>query len=166
MKTYYRCLIRFRQRDRYALWYTNDVDGFVLRRGKIPVFGSEEELERFAGQQEVVLEPEEPEVHHLDLAAQWVQTGVGAGVNCSVFNSVFNLCLDAAAALGQPASWERPEFNRIYDKLFWGCNLPAVTPPGREYVPLWSLEELAILRDVLRKALDQFLAGAEFVPDP
>jgi hypothetical protein len=36
-----------------------------------------------------------------------------------------------------------------YDKLFWGNNLPVVTPPGEFYVPAWSDEELAELHRIL-----------------
>jgi len=166
MRTYYLCLVRFRQRDRYTLWYSNDTDGLELRDGKISLFGAEEQLVRLAAEQGLQFENEEPVLHDFDLAAQWVQTGDASEVDCSVFNSVFNLCTDAAQSLGQPASWESPQFRPIYQKLFWGCNLPALTPPGEQYIPRWSWDELGVLRDALRKALDQFLAGVELVPDP
>jgi hypothetical protein len=163
--TYYICLIRFRQRDRYTLWYADERDGLVLREGKIPLFGCEEQLEQFAAEQGILYEDEEPAPHDFDLAARWVQRGDRHSVDCPVFNAVFNLCTDAAHSLGQPGSWERAEFDPIYDKLFWGCNLPAITPPGEHYVPTWSPEEIAILREALRQALDQFLAGVDLVPD-
>jgi len=34
-----------------------------------------------------------------------------------------------------------------YDKIFWGNNLPAVTPEGNYYSPLWSTEEISSLRN-------------------
>jgi len=30
---------------------------------------------------------------------------------------------------------------KIYNKLFWGSNLPAVTPKGRYYEPIWPRRE-------------------------
>jgi len=41
--------------------------------------------------------------------------------------------------------------NKAYDKLFYGCNLPAVTPGGKSYSPLWSHEEILSMRAELRK---------------
>lgn len=165
MKTYYRCQVRFRQRDRWAIWYSNEQDGLVVRDGKIPFFGVEDQAEQFADEQEISLEDEEPILHDFDLAARWVQTGNGHDVDCSTFIAVFNLCTDLVRSLGQPASWESPGFDPIYEKLFFGCNLRVLTPPGEQYVPAWSREEVAVMRDALRNALDQFLAGAELVPD-
>jgi hypothetical protein len=40
----------------------------------------------------------------------------------------------------------------IYDKLFYGNNLPSVTPPGEKYRVTLTREELAVLRVVLRHA--------------
>jgi hypothetical protein len=37
----------------------------------------------------------------------------------------------------------------LYDKLFHSCNLPSMTPPGREYVPVWLASEVAALKQVL-----------------
>jgi hypothetical protein len=39
-----------------------------------------------------------------------------------------------------------PLLDTVYDKLFYGINLPAVTPKGRSYSPLWTRAELRTLR--------------------
>ena len=41
--------------------------------------------------------------------------------------------------------------NKAYDKLFYGCNLPAVTPEGKSNSPLWSHEEILSMRAELRE---------------
>ena len=41
----------------------------------------------------------------------------------------------------------------IYDKLFWGCNLPSMTPPGMHYEPTWSPEEITTVVEVLHSGL-------------
>lgn len=30
--------------------------------------------------------------------------------------------------------------DKIYQKLFWGCNLPSVTPENKYYEPIWEKE--------------------------
>lgn len=44
----------------------------------------------------------------------------------------------------------------IYEKLFWGNNLPTVTPAGKTYVPVWTQNELERLRSVMAYGIDNF----------
>jgi len=47
-------------------------------------------------------------------------------------------------------------FSEVYEKLFWGNNLPAVTPKGFHFDPEWSPDEIAGLATVLRAGLKLF----------
>lgn len=163
MPTYYLCRVRIREQDRWGIWFTNERDGLVVRDSKIPLFAAEAEVRAFALAQGLTLDPETPSLFDFDRALGWLPTARSGAVVCPVFLDVFNLCTDAVNSVGQRASWERPEFNRIYLKLFYGCNLPSITPPGKRYVPFWRREELRRLRKSLRLAIDQFLANVEFV---
>jgi len=40
--------------------------------------------------------------------------------------------------------------NKAHDKLFYGCNLPSVTPEGKSYSPIWTKEEITAIRSELR----------------
>ena len=40
--------------------------------------------------------------------------------------------------------------NKAHDKLFYGCNLPSVTPKGKSYSPIWTAEEITVMRSALR----------------
>lgn len=44
--------------------------------------------------------------------------------------------------------------NEVYDKLFWGNNLPSVTPEGKHYTPKWSKNEIAFLENGIKKFFD------------
>jgi hypothetical protein len=48
------------------------------------------------------------------------------------------------------------QFPKIYHKLFWGNNLPPVTPEGCHFNPEWSRDELAALAGVLSAGLEMF----------
>lgn len=73
-----------------------------------------------------------------------------------VFLNAWNF-LDNLASLHEGAD---SAFNRLsheaacYDKLFWGNNLPAITPAGEFYRPSWRDEELAEIRSVFEAGLD------------
>ena len=46
--------------------------------------------------------------------------------------------------------------NKAHDKLFYGCNLPSVTPEGKSYNPIWTKEEVAAMRSALRAVWTTF----------
>jgi hypothetical protein len=46
----------------------------------------------------------------------------------------------------------------IYDKLFWGNNLPLITPEGERYLPEWSADEVQSLAQILASGLDLFIS--------
>lgn len=54
--------------------------------------------------------------------------------------------------------------DKAYDKLFWGCNLPSVTPEGKSYSPLWSTAEINSLRVELRTAWQAFRSQGYIQP--
>jgi hypothetical protein len=55
--------------------------------------------------------------------------------------------------------------SELYHKVFFANNLPAVTPNGATYTPLWSSEELARLSHTLRLGLAQFTDRLSEVSD-
>ena len=50
----------------------------------------------------------------------------------------------------QQSEDEREILGKVYDKLFYGNNLPAVTPANRNYSPLFSSIERKVMRRYLR----------------
>lgn len=39
--------------------------------------------------------------------------------------------------------------DKVYEKIFWGCNLPAVTPEAKSYSPLWAENEIEVWREYM-----------------
>ncbi len=46
--------------------------------------------------------------------------------------------------------------HKAYDKIFWGCNLPSVTPERKSYSPLWIEAEIKSMRTELRTVWQSF----------
>ena len=65
--------------------------------------------------------------------------------------TAWNSLDDLTKSLGVPLGFSGRMANRCYDKLFWGLNLQAVTPPGEWYRPAWQPRELAKIDQVLRE---------------
>lgn len=51
----------------------------------------------------------------------------------------------------QQDDYEREVLRNVYDKLFYGNNLPAVTPSNRNYSPLLSSNERKVMRRYFRR---------------
>ena len=50
---------------------------------------------------------------------------------------------------------------KIYDKLFFANNLPAVTPRGASYEPIWSEDEVELLSRIYRFGLAELRASIQ-----
>lgn len=74
--------------------------------------------------------------------------------------TAWNALDDLAKATGTPLGFFGRLANRAYDKLFYGLNLPSVTPPGEWYSPAWRPRELAKIDQVLREVGARVSASA------
>jgi hypothetical protein len=43
--------------------------------------------------------------------------------------------------------------NRIYDKLFFGNNIPGIMPEGQVYTPKWTKKEIARVAEIMNEGL-------------
>ncbi len=66
------------------------------------------------------------------------------------------LFADVSSSIDGGFDADRKLTQKIYDKLFWGCNLPIVTPEGEHYHPAWTKRELTIMHDVPGSGLKLF----------
>ena len=133
--------------------------------GWIPSFTDREGVQAYAARGEIVLENEEPILHDLDGVARWLDLRGKVArkclrrtrIDCAEFLAAWNLFADVESAVRKARKGKLPCRHLIvYDKLFHGCNLPAITPPGMHCEPIWSNAEVGILRRVLGKGLQLF----------
>jgi hypothetical protein len=147
---YYPCRVELDGSAKFVAWYTADRDGFLRDpHGRLVVAGT-------AGALGIPLETAEPAEYNFDQIRAWCAHPDAAAVDCRAFLDVWNF-LDDLAGLhaGADTAYTRLSkgASRSYDKLFWGNNLPAVTPPGEWFNPSWSPEELAAIRAVFEGGL-------------
>ena len=79
--------------------------------------------------------------------------------DCNKILAAWNLFGDVATSLGEPGAVFRrmdSQFRAIYNKLFWGNNLPSVTPEGSRDIPEWSSDELDSLVKIMISGLELF----------
>ena len=136
--------------DLFVIWYTADSDGFVRAPGGRVVVADTAEALGVASASAL------PAAYDFDRVQAWCDYPNAAGLDCRAFLDAWNFLDDLT---GLPAGADTP-YTRLsraavgcYDKLFWGTNLPAVTPPGGRFDPAWTPAELAAIRSVFTAGL-------------
>ena len=153
-RLYYVLWYHLDNKDRYLIWFTNETDGVVVNaEGQIPIFKTKAHLRAYAQREGLPIEPEEPKIHHFDRVVAGLKRKRPVELDCDAFLSVWNLLGDISNSLGGGFDEDKSRTQKIYEKFFWGNNLPTVTPVGKCYVPLWSGQEHQIMRDALGEGL-------------
>ena len=168
-RIYYAVRYHLDNQDRYLLWHSNDADGIkeadgvaLTQEGNIPVFRTQQSLLDYAQSKRLLLVQESPpDFINLDVVKTWLKRKRPAQLDCIAFLSAWNLFADISMSIGGSFDPNKDNTRKIYSKLFWGNNLPAVTPVGRHYEPLWSGLESRIIRQVLSEGLLLFLTQQE-----
>ena len=151
-RSYHVNLLRLTGEERFFVWCSDTQDGVLLSApGTMAFFTHLSEVERYASAHDFVLEASKPHLYDLDRLTEWLSSQTQP-IDCEFLLDTWNLLTDIAATL-QTRLIEPTGSLAVYDKLFWGCNLPSMTPPGRHYEPIWSPEEVGTLVTVLRSGL-------------
>lgn len=156
-RTFYVCQYRFDGREGCLIWYTNEPDGVLTGSdGKVLRFSDAQSLREYAASIGIVIEPETPILHDLDVAAKWVAAGGQGNVNPDELLKTWNLFTDVAYSVGASFEGESPLLEDIYSRLVQSSDLPALIVPGSKPCSEWEEEERKILSDVLSRGLTVF----------
>ena len=163
-RIYYTVRYRLDNKDRYLIWFRTeeeDLDGVVVgKNGTIPIFINETDLMNYAESCGFMpVESSASVIHNLDAIAKWLNEKKrqrARRVDCEKFLNDWNLLGDVSSSIGGDFDPQKERTQKIYEKLFWGNNLPSLTPPGKFYVPIWSGREMQTLHEVFSQGLLMF----------
>jgi hypothetical protein len=139
----------------YCLWDdSGTVDLFLIDPDNhIKYFPSIFDLEAFCHKNSLPL-CEERNKYNLDIIVEWLKTP-HADIDCDSFLDVWNVVSDLAHSIHEPFCGDDDgEIRSVYNKLFYGCNLPTINTSGKEYIPVWPEDEIIILLQVLKNAVE------------
>jgi hypothetical protein len=128
--------------------------------GVAPSFGNLSSLQAFTSQKKIIVNVEQPHLFDFNKIIYWI-TDRNSPFECSDFLNAWNAFSDIAASCPQIQTDFRKlhrEKKAIYDKLFWGCNLPAVTPEGERFEPEWNPRETESIASIMTSGLDLFVS--------
>ena len=171
-RVFYPVRYRLDNTERFLLWHSasddgdDEADGVVTQANKVPVFRSLQSLLAYA--QSTGLSPVDegnPAFFDLDAVKRWLRRKRPARLDCVVFLNAWNLLADLSASVKGDFDPDKDETGRVYLKLFWGSNIPAITPPGKHYDPVWPGRESRMIRRVLSGGLSLFRSLASSQPE-
>jgi hypothetical protein len=155
-RLHYPCRVQLNGSAVFVIWYSDERDGFVLDGGRLLTACTADALTVAARARGIPLVNDAPADYDFDRIRAWCAAPVGARIDCRAFLNAWNF-LDDLAGLSTGADTEYSRQSRrsaaSYDKLFWGSNLPAVTPLGERYDPVWDADELIEIRRVMNAGL-------------
>jgi hypothetical protein len=151
VREYFSNNIIFDNKDHFCIWFSEGKSGFITEENKIKSFPTYNELSRFAEKNGIRLN-DERESLTVDYAIEQLKNKT---LDCNYLISIWHAAEDIADSLEIPfyGSMGANNTDDIYDRLFWGCNLPAVTPKGKHYTPIWTGEELRILTRTIKDGI-------------
>ncbi len=163
-RVYYAVRYRLDHKDRWLLWHSDDAangleaDGIVVdQTSQVPVFRTPQGLATYAETNNLLpLENDNSAFYNFDAVEKWLKRKRPTQLDCVEFLNAWNLLADLSATISGDFDSDKIETGDIYSKLFWGSNIPAITPPGKHYDPVWVGRESRIIRQVIEHGLSLF----------
>lgn len=157
-RSHYLCRLRFNGAVIFVAWYSAERDGFVRdAAGRLLAAFDPETLTAVIEARGLHLEEDEPADYDFDRLRMWCTAPDDARIDRPDFLNTWNFFDDLAGLHeGEETRYARLSraADKSYKKLFWGSNLPAVTPPGEQFIPEWRPEELDEIRLVFEAGLE------------
>jgi hypothetical protein len=157
-RVYYLCRVRLNGEGSFVAWSPGEPDSFLRdAANRLLVARNPEALMTATRSLGVTQVGGEPTDYDLDRIREWCAVPEAGGVDCPAFLNAWNFFDDLAGLHGgadTPYTRLSREAAGCYDKLFWGNNLSAVTPPGERFTPSWEPDELDRIRRVMAAGLE------------
>lgn len=156
---YYILPYQLRGELRHLIWISSKKDTLEVDTSLlIPSFSDIKSLQHYARIKGYYIEREKSKLHNLDHIISWLENPAKP-IDCMAVLEAWNLFSDIAITFPRRNSAFRKidkQFPKIYNKLFMGSNLPAVTPKGTNYKPIWSTSERKTIARLMNDGLDLF----------
>lgn len=155
MEQHYRVEFIYKGVSYYCIWYSSDHDYLINQENRIEYFSAMRDLETYCLRNKLPLSKDDAAVYNLDEIETWLAGGK-TRVDCKLILNVWNIFQDVAFSAKVLFSGNDKTYNGVYNKIFYGNNLPSINTSGKIYVPEWDEEELQVISDVLENGMQLF----------
>lgn len=157
-----RCI--YECKEFFAIWYTDEKDGFYSRDKKILCFTNIDNALQYSLQNGIVIKDESIPTYDFNQLVNWLNSDNNE-VDCNNILDFWNIFMDAAftTKLKFIGNEKDEETSIIYEKLFYGCNIFVrirKQDGEEEYIPIWDRDEIKLLKSVLENGLNLFIEGS------
>lgn len=144
----------FGESSDFLIWHEdeNNENRIYTSGGKVIVFPSEENARKKACELDINIT--DICFYDVERLIYWF-TMHRKEMDCDFLIDFWNIFSDIACSVEkelEPIKTRR--LKRCYNKLFWGLNLPAVTPENCEYEPVFTKRERRLIREVLSTGME------------
>jgi len=124
--------------------------------GHIPIFRALDEVQDYARLHELNVDCSSEGSCNFDVVIRSLRRSRPKKMPCEELLEVWNLLGDVSRTVGGNFDPDRERTDRLYGKAFWGSNIPALTPPGCHFEPVWTRRDLRLLRETFAVGLGIF----------
>jgi len=142
----------------YCIWVSNEKDRLLCNsNNKILCFPNENSVFNYLSQNNLKLfDNEINQTYDFQKLEQWINSE-SLSVNCIEILNFWNLFTDVAYTISIKFQGDKRNkiTSLIYDKLFYGNNLPAIKPENEDdYIPIWNLKQINIIKSIMENGLN------------
>lgn len=146
MHEYYIVAFSNKKRDYYCIW-TSD-EGFITYEDKILLFDTIMKAKLYCHENQMSVDDTEITRFYIDDIFNWC-TSVKFDFDCDLLLNWWNILSDVYKSLGIYFDGDSIEKNDLYEKLFFGNNLPTINKSDKKYIPIFSKEEMEVVKKLL-----------------
>lgn len=154
-KEYYLCSLIYEQTEIFFIWYEGEPDGVVVDKQGNTITASDMETIKSAGKElNILFETEEVTVFDYDLTYNAIKREIYSEHVMNDAINLLNIFGDIALSIPDNEYNDLLDNNKpIYNKIFYGCNLPSVNTTNEKYVPVWTHEEQQVLQNLFEHGI-------------
>jgi hypothetical protein len=152
-RKYYLCELIFEGNFFFVIWFSDRRDGLLVdKHKKIRHFRTENDAIGFLELRNHVIENDPIAKYNIDAINTWCIEPNSEHINCNTFLDMWNFFTDMSASIGRKSTFKKADngLQSIYDKFFWGCNLPAITPKEKHFAPGWTVDDVKAIAELFR----------------
>lgn len=138
----------------FVVYYSADIDGFLMQNGALIAFSSADSAQAYLKSAfPTYTRPISSSV--FDFTGLRPAEGNESPLDPCYILTMWNLIDDLAKSLDLPFLGQQrtEQIDTIYEKLFFGNNLPAINTSGKIYIPVFTKAERKKLDKILRDGL-------------
>jgi hypothetical protein len=153
MRVYYIDKFVYKSEKRYCVWYSDEVDGFLVEDNQVLCFGDVDSLKSYCYEQKIELDDDDVDSYDVGTIFDWLDEKT-AGFDYVNLLNFWNVASDVAKSIAVDFYGDNNGIVLdIYNKIFYANNLPAMKGDHEDFIPTWDEEDLLELKKVMRDAV-------------